>query len=755
MNKNGLIPGPHRPRAFPPATQQWSDAGGENAEFSGLLASWNLILARKFTVLALMLGCLLAAAGFTLLQTPTYRTRTAIQVEPRNEYLLNLRELDPTVHGDSGETYLQTQAQILQSESVIRQALARLNRPAPAPSNPIRDLAHRFRPAATASIMTEGETTTWLAQSLFVRPARQGHVIELVFEYSDPNFAADFLNALTASFLDQHTAAREASGTLTRARLKEQLSEVQTQLIRSEENLQHYARAAGLVFTSEKTSAAEDQLRALEQELAAARADRIQRQSQSDVAATKPPASLPPVLDNVTLRDYQVKLMELRRQRAELLSLFTPNHPDVKQVQAQIQEMETSLASQRADVVDRIRNDYEAALHREKLLTGVVDEQTKQVSTDSVNSVRYRILQREVETNRALYDMMLQRARNAILASALETGNIRVIDAATAPSRPFKPRLAQNAALGGLGGLVLGMLVVLVGEGKDRRIRSPLELRSYIDAQQLGVVPFVEAPRHKPKASLSTPLNGGELGPTAARWSHDVRADSFRAALTSILSANGDGVAPQVIVITSPTMGDGKTTVVANLGMAVSEVKGRVLLIDADSRNPNLHRMFGVRNTVGLTDILNGDVELDDSLLHLIKKAPPLITAHKQDGPGGHAERRGLHLMTVGSAVENAGALFYRMDLLLGILRREFDTILIDTPPMLHLPDARVLGKRADGVVLVLRSGQTSAMSAREALLRLDEDYICTLGTVLNAFDASRSPYKYYGPYPAAGKQSG
>jgi len=753
MTNNGLIHGPQRSRAYPPATQQWADPGGENREFTGLLAAWNLILARKFTVLALALGCLLAAAGFTMLQTPAYRTRTAIQVEPRNEYLLNLRELDPTLTSN-GEAYLQTQMQILQSETVIRQALARLNRPAPVKTTVIQNLVHRFRPAPVPVMTTDEETVSWLAQNLNVHTLRQGHVMEVVFEHFDPHFAADFLNALTASFLDQQAAAREASGKQTQARLKDQLTEVQTQLIRSEQNLQNYARAAGLVFTSEKTSAAEDQLRALQQELAQARADRIQRQSQSDVAANKPPASLPPVLDNVTLRDYQVKLMELRRQRAELLALFTPNHPDVKQVEAQIRELETSLASQRSDVVDRIRNEYEAAVHREKLLTGVVDEQTRQVSTDSLNSVRYRILQREVETNRALYDMMLQRARNAILASALETGNIRVIDAASVPALPFKPHLPQNAAIGGLGGLILGILVVLVGEGKDRRIRSPLELRSYIDAHQLGVVPYVNASRQKPTVSLSAPLNGKELAPSALRWSHDALADSFRAALTSILCANGSGVAPQVIVVTSPTMGDGKTTVVANLGMALSEMKGRVLLIDADSRNPHLHRMFGVRNGPGLTNVLNGDIELDDSILHAVKPTQPTVAALKENGRTGPARPRGLYLMTVGSAVESAGALFYRMDLLLEILRRDFDTILIDTPPMLHLPDARVLGKRADGVVLVLRSGQTSAVSAREALLRLDEDYICTLGTVLNAFDASRSPYKYYGHYPAVGRQS-
>jgi Mrp family chromosome partitioning ATPase len=225
--------------------------------------------------------------------------------------------------------------------------------------------------------------------------------------------------------------------------------------------------------------------------------------------------------------------------------------------------------------------------------------------------------------------------------------------------------------------------------------------------------------------------------------------------------------------VTSPTPGDGKSTVVCNLGIALAEVKGRVLLIDADTRNPSLHRMFNIRNTVGLTDILRGDAEFSDSLLNRVNPVTPLalgstVSSQGNPSPGSHglysnwtwdwgqgardngsAGRHGLYLLSLGAICENASALLYsdRMNLLLQKVRGDFDMILIDTPPMLQVPNARVLGRHTDGVVLVLRSGQTSTILAREAVMRLENDFISTFGAVLNAFDSRRYPYRYYGPY--------
>jgi uncharacterized protein involved in exopolysaccharide biosynthesis/Mrp family chromosome partitioning ATPase len=725
------------------------------SEPAGLLASWNLVLLHKTTVLAVALAAVLAAVVFTKLQTPTFRVHTLIKVESRNGYFLNLREIDPTVTGDTSEAYLSTEAQVLQSESMIRRALMSVDRPAPAATDFIPRAIQWFRSSAHAPKPGNEETIREISQNLAASPVHEGQIIQLTFDSTDRIFAVDFLNALSAAFVKDTSDLRHEAGALTRARLNDQLAEARAKLEASESALQDYARTEGLIFTSDKSSVAEDQLRGLEQEFAAARADRILKQSQRDIAASSSPASLPPVLDNLALRDYQTKLMELHRQHAELKAMFTENHPEVKATQAQIEEVESGLTTLRNQVVARVVNDYQAATQREALLAAAVGEQTKRVADDSANSVRYNVLQREVETNRAIYDAMLQRTSNSLLASAMEVPDIRVIDPATLPSEAFKPRLGQNVMLGAIGGIVFGMLLLLVTEGKDRRIRSPLDLRSLIGVQQLGVVPFTAL---KPKVRLK--ISGLLPGPGAAVQhslyrSNNALADSFRTTLTSVLSRDTNGIAPQTIVVTSPTTGDGKTTVVCNLGMALAEVKKRVLLIDADMRNPSLHGKFGIRNTIGLIDILRGDVEFSEAVLNRVQlnradQTDPLRSVSTIDSTG-HGRRGssavlpGLYVLTRGTDDENGIALLYseQMEALAHNLRADFDAILIDTPPVVSLPHARVLGKRADGVVLVVRSGYTSAALARESLMLLEGDSISVLGTVLNAFDSRHSPYIY------------
>jgi polysaccharide biosynthesis transport protein len=749
--QGGLRPYPAGVGSQRPAYQS------EPRDSAGLLASWNLVLLHKTVVLVVTLASVAASVVFTKLQAPTFRVHTLIKVEPRNGYFLNLREIDPTVTGDtSNEAYLSTEAEVLQSESMIRKALMSVDRPVPAAAASFVPRAIQwFRPAADAPKPGIQETVREIGQNLSTSSVHEGQIIDLSFESTDRLFAVDFLNALSAAFVKDTSDLRHETSTFTQKRLNDQLAETRAKLEASESELQNYASTAGLLFTSDKSSVAEDQLRGLEQEFAAARADRILKQTQRDIAASRSPASLPSVLDNLTLRDYQAKLMELNRQRAELQAMFTDNHPEVKATQAQIEEVQSGLATLRNQVVERVVNDYQAATQREQMLAAAVGEQTKRVADDSANSVRYNVLQREVETNRAIYDTMLQRTSNSLLVSAMEVPDIRVIDPATLPSEAFKPRLGQNVMVSAIGGIVFGMLLVLVTEGKDRRIRSPLDLRSLIGVQQLGVVPFTA---FKPTALRKTSglLTGtGAAVQSSLYRSNNALADSFRATLTSVLSRDPNGTVPQTIVVTSPTTGDGKTTVVCNLGMALAEVKKRVLLIDADTRNPGLHGRFGIRNTIGLTDILRGDVEFSEGVLHRVQlnqadPSDPLRSVSTIDSTG-HGRRGssavlpGLYVLTRGTDDENAISLLYseQMEALARRLRADFDAIVIDTPPVVSLPHARVLGKHADGVVLVVRSGYTSAGLARESLMLLDGDSISILGTVLNAFDSRRSPYIY------------
>jgi polysaccharide biosynthesis transport protein len=750
MRNAEIIPrndGPLGPFRFPPEFAE-SAAAVENS--NSLLASWSVVLSYKWLLALVVLASTAAALLFAKLQTPMYRARTSVEIEPANEYFLNQRDIDPLA-ANTGESYLQTQIQVLQSESVIGRTLNQLGRTVPRVEGPLQKLFHTVRRTQAEPISRE-QSLKQIAKDLSIQPAHFGHVVEITLDSPDPTFAADFLNKLTNSFTEWNWDVRTQVAQATRERLDQQLRDAKRQLEGSEKTLQQYAQQSGLLLTTEKTTSAEDELHRLQQELANARAERILRESQREIAGKSSPESLPSVLDDNTLRDYQTKLLELRRHSAELRAIFTNNHPEVRKVEAQLRQVEQAAEAQRADVVNRIQNEYAAAARRENLLAAAVGAQTKLVSGESANSVRYNMMQREVETNRALYDTLLQRARSAGLTSAMEMLNIRVVDPAAVPSRPNQPEPLQTASLGALGGLVLGIGFILLREGANRRIRSPLDLRAQVSVAQLGVVPFIKTsyPRMLPRSRSGMP---SLLDPKLRLWdglepSQKARlADSYRDTLTSLLRRRG-GDSPRVIVVTSPTMGEGKTTVTYNLGLALAEVRERVLLIDADTRHPSLHRVCSAPNEAGLTDVLVGDREFSQSLLHRINPA-----AGRPRRKGSTDEvRGGLYLLPSGAEDESASALLYsnRLGALLNRLRGEFDAILIDTPPLLLLPDARVLGLNSDGVVMVFRSGHTTSLSAREAIARLESDDVPVLGSVLNAFNPCSFSYPYYGNYTAA-----
>ena len=255
--------------------------------------------------------------------------------------------------------------------------------------------------------------------------------------------------------------------------------------------------ASGLLFTSEKDNIAEDKLRQLQEELSKAQADRVARQSKYELASTAPPESLPEVLDDKTLGEYQVKLTDLRRQLAELSSSLTPAHPAVKKVQAQVATLESALEKERTNVIQRIRNEFESAQRRENLLAANYAAQARLVSEQAAKVAHYNILKREVDTNRQLYDSLLRNVQEAGITSALRASNIRVVDSAQPPTRPYKPSLVLNSALGLLAGALFGFVFVVMRERADRSIQAPGEAALYLEVPELGVIPSADAERSR------------------------------------------------------------------------------------------------------------------------------------------------------------------------------------------------------------------------------------------------------------------
>jgi capsular exopolysaccharide synthesis family protein len=327
------------------------------------------------------------------------------------------------------------------------------------------------------------------------------------------------------------------------------------------------------------------------------------------------------------------------------------------------------------------------------------------------------------------------------VASAIRTSNVRVLDAAEPPSSPFKPRVIWNVLGGVLVGSFLGMAAISLRESRDNRLRHPGDSKRFLALPELGVIPSTPRPR----LAIGGPLgrigdgngtwNGPGVGLAALSSEHSYFSESVRNVLASILLNENGAHPPKVLVISSPSPGEGKTTVASSLGIALARFGRRVLLVDADARRPQLHRLFQVSPTPGLGDALTANGRQEEILRAAIKEtAAPGLSVLPCGEHGGHF----------------ADLLFSgRMGDLLNRLRREYDAVLIDTPPVLLLSDARPLGRVSDGVILVVRSGETEKENAILAHQIFAEDGTPVFGTVLNDWrpgdqKAYRRLAKYY-----------
>jgi capsular exopolysaccharide synthesis family protein len=737
--------------------------GGAKREYSGVLEYWQMVRRHKIAVVALSILGAVAGFLYTLPQPRIYEAHTTIEVQGLNEDFLGLHNTSPTFSPTSTEYPdfdIQTQVKILQSRTLIKNVVEDLQKGKPPENMRPPDRLTNWK--KNLGIHPPTQEQLWstalgtAAGSIKVRASGTNRIVDISCDSTQPQVAAAFANTLTKDFIEQNLQARWQSTEHTGEWLTKQLDDIKIKLEKEDDELNTYARTSGLTFTDEKTSASDDKLRDLQKQALETQADRVAKQSKYEMAANSPPEALPDVLDDSNLREEETNLTELQRQYAQLRISFTPQHAEVRRVQAQITLMQAALEKERANILRRIKNEYEAAQHREKLITASYMSQVKLVADQAEKTSHYGILKREVDTTRDLYQTMLQRMKEASVASALRASNIRVVDPAESPSIPYKPDVYRYIAMGLLSGICLGVGLAVLRERADRTLHDPGDISFYLHLPELGVVPtasldqIMRARRiaNASRARVATLDLTGK--PNDAEVLVDDRvelvswirkksliSECFRTTLTSILFSAHNGERPKVLVLTSASPKEGKTTVVSNLGIALAEINHKVLIVDADLRRPRIHNVFEVNND-------------GNGLSELLLSSDP-ITADKVVGAARPTEIPRLFVLPSGKSRFNASSLLHseRLPELIALLRKEFDTVLIDTPPMVNIPDARVLGRLADGVILILRSALTTRDAALLAKQRFVDDGVPLMGTILNNWNPNTPGYGYYRNYYA------
>ncbi|MEQ1949283.1 MAG: exopolysaccharide transport family protein, partial [Bryobacteraceae bacterium] len=585
---------------YPAAPQQETEGGG-------LLAYWLSIRRHKGMVLLFATIGIIGGVLMTLRQTPIYQARTSIEVQDINLDFLGGRPVQP-VGDDSNYAALSdipTQVRLLQSESLRARVIDKLSANGAVTKTAPSFLATwkaalKIGPAQPASQTVDARSALMGCRVLSSTTTR---IIDLLCDSSSPAFAADYANTLASEFIDTNVEARWKMSQRTGEWLAKQLEDLRIKLERSEDSLQNYAHRANLNFTAEKTNVSEERLSQIQGSLSEAQSARVDAQSRYEIIKSSPPDALGAIAGDESLRILEDKLSELRRTEADLLTTYTPKHEKVVRVQAQIAPLQASIQKQRAITLARAQKEYEGAENKERLLTTEYGKQSQVISGESERSIQYSILKREVDSNRQLYDAMLQKVKETSVTSAMRASNIRVVDPAKPPAAPYKPDLGQNLEIGAIAGLLLGVSFVLMRERADHTIQEPGDAPFWLGVPELGIIPKAKmglswrlsyGGGNRPSLASAAGANGGSDNRLSLRtegkivelvtWQSkpSVIAEAFRAVLVSILFANQEKKRPRVLVVTSSGPAEGKSTVVTNLGIAVAEVNQRVLLVDAD-----------------------------------------------------------------------------------------------------------------------------------------------------------------------------
>ena len=694
-----------------------------------------------------LLGILLTVASL-----PLFPSRTSLEIRSLNSSFLNLHDVSQT-GGDSaaeGDVNLQTQIKILQSESLTDLTTRRLLAQPHAASVERDDLLSRVLLALHlphASPVSYEDLVNDTAQRTKVKPLGVTRLVEISCESLDRRMAADYCNALTSEFQDHDLNTRTAEAQKTSVWLGKQLADVGQKAEESRKKLETSVGGNGLMLSQGTTSVGEERLRELQDELVKAESDRMQKEAQVALVRSAATSTLGVVQDDPQYRRYEDELAQLRSELAKSVPPLTEANPKVIKLRAQIHEAEAGLASVTRDSTSRQNNELAAARHREHLLRVAYETQEGSVSSDLQKAAQVGLLRREVDSEQQLYQTLLQRAKEAGFASAMQASTIHVVDTAKAPKYASSPRRGLAAIEGVALGGVMGIGFSFYRERARKLVRLPGEIERTLHVQELGVIPHADrVPKRAlagsgPGSGSSRLLSTGsstQAGEALAitRWddSFSITAEAYRSATLSILLANATRE-PRSYVISSPNDGEGKTTVTSNLGVALSKTRMRVVLVDGDMRKPKLHKAFGMPNGLGLRNLLRGEVNLLKDPIESFCK--PTFIAN-------------LFVLPAGGGDEDTVGLLHSplVDVLLERLKREFDIVLIDTPPMQHIADARILARRSQGSILVLRSGSTTMQQAQAALELFAKDRVDLVGTILNDFKpGAEGLSNYYSSY--------
>lgn len=730
------------------ALEMFDDARTQDSEEIDLLAYWRILVKRRWLVLAIFGSVVALALIVTVMMPPVYRATAVLQIDRESVQILQVEGVGNAEA--AAPDFLTTQYELLRSRSLAERVANELGIDA---ATVERLDSTGWWQRATAALRPQADTTAGasgpddagaeadpesdglgalgqavaiIRAGLTVDPVRNSRLVRVHFDSTLPAFSARVVNAVADGFIAQAIERKFDASSYASRYLEEQLALAKGRLEESERALVAFASRENIVASGEGGQSLESQnLGALNEALAAAQDDRIRAQaawSQVSGGGALPAAAI----GNSILNTLQQQRAALNAQYQQQLQTYKPEYPSMRALQGQIEEVDRQIAQERASVRASIRAEYNAAQSRENMLVSQLDTLRARTLDVDNRSIDYNILRREADTNRQLYDSLLQRYKEVGVAAGagVGTNNVSIVDRAQVPTGRYKPNLLLNLAIGTLLGLVLGVVVALALELMDDTIKTPEDMEQHLRLALLGVVPNLR------KGNVAEAM----ADPRSAF------SESYRSVRTALQFSTDHGV-PRVLLVTSSSAAEGKSTTALSLARNFAQLGKRVLLVEADLRNPSLHRTMDIRGEQGLSSLLAGAADVSQ-------------VVHDTGEPN-------LQVILAGPLPPNPAELLSgsRLVSLLTTAAEKYDQVIIDGPPVLGIADAPILSNVVSGTLLVVNSGKTRIKTAQAAIKRLVAARAHIIGGVLTHYDSKVAGYGYdyesyyaYGTTPKIGK---
>ncbi len=734
---------------------------------------WRIALKRKWVILASIAVIAILAALYSFSKVPLYQANATILIENPSSGMLDIQDAfrNPTYSGyDYTGVYFNTQLRLLNSRTLAEKVSRKMN------------LAERMQTGETKSLkknifqmFKDFITLRWLFSrdtssqeqepeqnimrpernpneayafqvmgGLKVMPIEETRLVRLGYVSPNPVLAADIVNAVAEEFINYSVEMRYEATQQASEFLSEQIARLRSELSAKERELQKYGEEKKLLYLDDQESSVVSKFGDLDSAYTQAQIDRIRAEASYRELRDLSLDSLPQHISNPVIQNLKTEYTQLLSSYEEKLKVFKPSYPEMIRTRARLDSLENQISNEISKARESALSEYRSTLNKEQSLAKLLEEQRQDVVKTNNNAILYNSLRIEVENKRELLNSLVSR-QNETLVSArlrgLKSSNIKIIDKALVPGAPFSPNTSRNLALALMLGLFAGVGAAFFIDYLDNTVKGPEDADRIIDLPSLGVIPMIslDGKRKTSAYSAYSYSYGSEENKKMPKikqfelinhyYPKLSVSEDFRTLRTSIMFSHADEE-PRAIVFSSAFAQEGKTSTLVNTGVSFAQLEKKVVLIDADMRKPRLHKIFNIRNLVGLSSYLTGKEGINEII---------------QQSPLGN-----IWVIPSGPHPPNPAELLEskRMKHLVRELKQHFDIVLLDTPPVMAVVDAVIVSSAVDGAVVVLKVNKTTRKALAGTVQALKKSKAEIIGIVYNEMEmrggGQYSPYHGY-----------